>query len=347
MTYEEREQHPPRTDGPPENAPLEEPLVEITEPPLWYRRALAAPRESRRVEVDGTAVHYLIWGAPASGEPAKPGIVFVHGNGAHAEWFAHIAPFLAGPDMQVASMDLAGMGESAWRPDRYTRESYAKEIFAVTEHAGMAPGYVVGHSFGGFVSLVCASDYGDRLGGVILVDYGVRPPEEHEEWFADNPPPRPTRVYPDFETALGRFRLAPDQPVANRFIFDHIARTSLREATPEADALGRTAGGAGWTWKFDPGIFYGLTLGRDLNERFQAIACPKAVVMGALSWNGRKEVMDYHRKVGGAQTPVFAIPEARHHVMLDQPHAFTMAIAGLVAAWEAQRQRQGGGGNSL
>jgi len=338
MTYEERPQNKNKPEGPPQNAPLEEPLIEITERPLWYTRALAAPHESRYVNVDGTPIHYLLWGAPAQGEAPKPGIVFVHGNGAHARWFAHIAPFLT-HDFQVASMDLGGMGESGWRPDRYTRESYAKEIFAVTQDAAMAPGYVVGHSFGGFVSLVAGSEYGDKLGGLVLVDFGVRPPEDHEEWFEDNPPPRPTRVYPDLETALARFRLAPDQPLANRFIFDTIARESLREATPEPDKLGRTAGGTGWTWKFDPKIYYGLTLGRDLNERFRDMPCRKAVVMGGLSWNGQQEVMDHHRTLGGPTTPVFSIPEARHHVMLDQPHAFTMAIHGLLGAWEADRLR--------
>jgi len=336
MTYEERPTATRQPGGPPQNAPLEEPLIEITTPPAWFTRALAAPCSSRTVQVDGTAIHYLLWGAPTRKAPAKPGIVFVHGNGAHAHWFAHIAPYLT-DRFQVASMDLGGMGDSGWRPDRYTRDSYAKEIISVVHDAGMAPGYVVGHSFGGFVSLIAASTYGEDLGGVVLVDFGVRPPGEHEEWFKDNPPPRPTRVYPDLDTALGRFRLAPDQPLANRFIFDHIARLSLRQATPEPDPLGRTAAGHGWTWKFDPKIFYGLVLGADLNERFAQMPCRKAVVMGALSWNGQQDVMAYHKKIGGPCTPVFAIPEARHHVMLDQPHAFTMAIQGLVTAWEAQR----------
>jgi len=338
MSYEERPQNANKPEGPPSNAPLEEPLVEIKEPPLWFTRALAATRESRHVTVDGVPIHYLLWGAPKDGEAPKPGIVFVHGNGAHAVWFAHIAPFLT-DRFQVASMDLGGMGESGWRPDRYTRESYAKEIISVVRDANMAPGYVVGHSFGGFVSLIAASTYGEELGGYIQVDFGVRPHGEHEEWFKDNPPPRPTRVYPDYETALGRFRLAPDQPLANRFIFDFIAKESLREAQPEPDHLGRTSEAAGWTWKFDPKIFYGLVLGGDLNERFQEMACRKAVVMGGLSWNGQKEVMDHHRKIGGDTTPVFSIPEARHHVMLDQPHAFTMAVQGLVTAWEAERTR--------
>ncbi len=338
MTYEERPQNKNKPEGPPQNAPLEEPLVEIKDPPLWFTRALAAPHEDRTVMVDGIPIHYLLWGAPKLGEAPKPGIVFVHGNGAHAQWFAHIAPYLT-DRFQVAAMDLGGMGESGWRPDRYTRESYAKEIFSITQDAQMAPGYIVGHSFGGFVSLVAASTYGAQLGGVVLVDFGVRPPGEHEEWFKDNPPPRPTRIYPDYETALGRFRLAPDQPLANRFIFDHIARESLREVTPEPDHLGRTAEGTGWTWKFDPKIFYGLVLGDDLNERFVNMPCHKAVVMGGLSWNGRQEVMDYHREIGGLETPVFSIPEARHHVMLDQPHAFTMAIQGIITAWEAERAR--------
>src|SRR5690606_18117752 len=91
--------------------------------PLWFREALAAPFESRTLNVDGTDIHYLRWG---NDDPARPGLLFVHGNGAHAHWFHFVAPLLT-EYYNVASMDLGGMGDSGWRLS-YTRESFAREI---------------------------------------------------------------------------------------------------------------------------------------------------------------------------------------------------------------------------
>ena len=117
--------------------------------PLWFREALGAPFESRMLEVDGNPVHYLRWG---NDDPKRPGILFVHGNGAHAYWFHFIAPLLT-PHYNIASMDLCGMGDSGWRMN-YTRETFAREIGEVALAAGLGPKPVVaGHSFGGFVSL--------------------------------------------------------------------------------------------------------------------------------------------------------------------------------------------------
>ncbi|MBA4209310.1 MAG: alpha/beta hydrolase, partial [Parvibaculum sp.] len=79
--------------------------------PLWFRQALAAPFESRRLDVDGNEIHYLRWG---NNDTKRPGLLFVHGNGAHAHWFHFIAPLLT-EHYNVASMDLGGMGDSGWR----------------------------------------------------------------------------------------------------------------------------------------------------------------------------------------------------------------------------------------
>ena len=57
--------------------------------PQWFDRALAVPFEDRQIEVAGVPVHYLQWGWGSD----KPGLIFVHGNGAHAHWWTFLAPF--------------------------------------------------------------------------------------------------------------------------------------------------------------------------------------------------------------------------------------------------------------
>lgn len=42
---------------------------------------------------------------------------------------------------------------------------------------------------------------------------------------------------------------------------------------------------------------------------------------------------DYVRELGGVDIPIIAVPEARHHLMLDQPLAFVSALRGLLATW--------------
>src|SRR3990172_10200242 len=78
----------------------------IVAPPKWFQDAVAAPCERRRVNVDGCSIQYLRWG-----DPAKPGIVLVHGGAAHAHWWSFLAPQLTG-SYHVVAPDLSGHGDS-------------------------------------------------------------------------------------------------------------------------------------------------------------------------------------------------------------------------------------------
>ena len=83
-----------------------------THVPGWFIRALETPYENRTVEVCDVPIHYLYWRSDAAvGE--KPGLVFVHGNGAHAHWWTFLAPFFLS-DYQVAAIDqeFAVMGQA-------------------------------------------------------------------------------------------------------------------------------------------------------------------------------------------------------------------------------------------
>lgn len=299
--------------------------------PQWFREALAAPFESHELTVDGARIHYLRWG---NHDPKRPGLLFVHGNGAHAYWFSFIAPLLT-DRYNVASVDLVGMGDSDWRTS-YDREVFARAVGEVALAAELGPRpVIVGHSFGGFVTLITGKLYGDKLGGILLCDYSVQPPEEAHEWFLGDPQRRPTRIYPDFETAKARFRLAPMQPCVNGFIIDYIAGLSLREVTV-GDNPGRAPSEeAGWTWKFDGPAFNGLRMGDDHHEIWRDLACKGAAMFGQESRDYSPDRMNYMRELA-PEKPAFAIAGAQHHIMLDQPHAFAAAVASVMAQWESE-----------
>jgi pimeloyl-ACP methyl ester carboxylesterase len=305
------------SDAPVKVGPLAEFAGAEVPGPAWFQAAIAAKPAQRIVQAGGTPIHYLQWG-----QRGKPGLLFVHGNGAHAYWWAFVAPFFS-EYFNAVAMDLSGMGDSG-RRERYSMEQFVDEQILVAEDAGLfeadRPPVIVAHSFGGFVTILTGALHGQRLGGVVIVDSPVSPPERRD----DGPPRRalrPHRIYPDLASALARFRLAPDQPCENAYILDYIARKSLAKVD------------SGWTWKFDPSIWTRFSIG-DMAERLRATRCRIALMRGELSELMPHEVGEYMFNVLGRQAPVVEIPQARHHVMLDQPIAFISALRALLADWE-------------
>lgn len=285
--------------------------------PAWFEQAVATPSESDFVEVVGARIHYLRWG-----DRKRPGLLLVHGNGAHAYWWSYIAPFLA-REYNVAAIDLSGMGDSDHRA-HYSMDLFVEEQLAVARHAGMfdhiEPPVIVAHSFGGFVAILTGALHGEKLAGTVIVDSPVNPPERK-----DHGPPhreiRPHRIYPTLAEALARFRLAPEQPCDNDYIMDFIARRSLAKVD------------GGWTWKFDPSIWTRFSIG-DTSERLRATKCRIAIMRGEMSVLMPPEVGEYMFNLLGRAAPVIEIPQARHHVMLDQPLAFVAALRALLADWD-------------
>src|SRR5260221_503310 len=104
--------------------------VESTGPPPWFTAAMDAPVEQHAVEVDGTTIAYRAWG-----DCGDVGLVLVHGGGAHARWWDHIAPLLE-RGRRVVALDLSGHGDSG-RRDAYTLDHWSKEALAVAAASGI------------------------------------------------------------------------------------------------------------------------------------------------------------------------------------------------------------------
>ncbi len=294
--------------------------------PGWFSRALQVPFQDRTVEVAGVPIHYLYWEESADAD--KPGLVFVHGNGAHAHWWTFLAPFFL-EHYRVAALDLSGAGDSG-RRERYTPEQFAEEVISVAEHAGFGNDtVVVGHSFGGYITLKTGLLYRERLAGVVLVDSAVRPPDFQWERDPRRSPIKPKRVYASFEEALGRFRLMPPQDCKNDYLLDYIGRHSLTETE------------AGWTWKFDDGLFRKFEFGANMHEDLAALSCRVGVIYGDNSYLFTQEIADFMFKVLDESVPFVAIPDGQHHLFLDQPLAFVSALRTLLAEWRHSRPDRG------
>ncbi|MCY4343030.1 MAG: alpha/beta hydrolase [Gammaproteobacteria bacterium] len=306
--------------------------------PEWFFEAVETPSESAVVEVEECDVVWRAWDAPANKRGAgntpesdlsdergvsrqrnanapaarARGLLLIHGMNAHSRWWDFIAPALA-DDYRVVAMDLTGMGDSDYRYE-YDSATYAKEIVAVCDAAGLGTDViVVGHSFGGNMATKAANLHPDRFGALILADSGLRHPDE----------PRPdmpsmggrAKAYPDKRTALARFRLQPPQPCANAYILEHIARHSLMPID-----------GGGWAWKFDADLPNVLKDAERQPEDYASLRLPVGLIYGAESKLFSERTRRHMQSLIPGEVPAVAIPDAQHHLFLDQPQAFIDAL---------------------
>ena len=285
--------------------------------PEWFRRALAVPFTDEHVELDGRRVHYLAWGATG-----RRGLVFVHGGGANAHWWTHVAAHFA-DDFRVVALDLSGHGDSDHR-ETYRFEDWTDEVIAVADAAGIVGRpVVVGHSMGGFVTIATAALHPNRLTGVIICDSPVTEPDpEIGEYHVRDAFGR-ERIYATEDEAIERFRTVPPQDRYLPYVMDHVARRSLRRVDE------------GWKWKFDRTIFAQFTGGvravalphlAEVTCRFALLRSEHGLVT--------KDIGDAMYERLGRVAPVVELPEAGHHAMLDQPLILLTAIRTLLADWD-------------
>ena len=115
---------------------------------------------------DGCRIHYEDCG---EGHP----ILLLHGWGCNTTTFNAIRPFLEAR-FRVLTFDFAGFGQSEEPREVWGVEEYTRSVEAIAQHEGVESPILIGHSFGGRVSIVYASR--NKVQKVMLVDAaGVKP----------------------------------------------------------------------------------------------------------------------------------------------------------------------------
>jgi pimeloyl-ACP methyl ester carboxylesterase len=291
--------------------------------PAWFDAALAHAPERSFVVVEGVDVEVLAWGPRG-----LPGILLLHGFTAHADWWSFIAPQLL-QGRRVVAFSFSGMGRSGWR-DHYSLQQYAREAIAVAEATGLfaatAAPIFIGHSFGSFATRIAAQSLGERIAGIVLVDGALAASEDDDEY--DGVPRRGHRhrLYPTLEQAVARFRFEPAQSCENRYVVELLARTSLGLAPTEQ-------GGDGWSWRFDPDLRAKMDALPTANL-LSPVNCRLALLFGERSQLMTSARLELIRRLTPREAPWIIIPDAGHHIMVDQPLALVAALRSLLEAWQ-------------
>lgn len=284
--------------------------------PIWFAQALAQAPERGSFDHEGLAIELLLWG-----EVGKPGLLFLHGDSAHADWWSFIAPFFA-KDWRCAAISWSGMGRSDRRQTSYSFADWAQEAVAAIDAADLDNGagtMIVAHSLGGYPALI-AGGQDPRIRGIIALDSAIIP--DAMLAHVPRPVPRPHRVYRTQGEALARFRFMPPTVGDQHYAVDHIARCGLAEVS------------GGWSWAFDPQIWADIEgRNRGLSALPAAARCPLALIVGEASELINDEIAAYMRGLYPPGTPFIGIPQAGHHIMVDQPIALIAALRSCLACW--------------
>lgn len=231
-------------------------------------RDIVLPTEHHAI-ANGTRIHYFDWGSAG-----KPTVVFLHGAGLNAHTWDPVCLMLRG-DFHCVAVDLRGHGDSEWSPIAdYGVPVNAVDIAGLVEAIGLDRFTLVGHSFGGMVSLSYAAAHPSRLHSLVIVDVGPEPRVTGAKRVVD-------------------FMLAPAELDSVDDFVDHAIAFNpgrRRETLVRSlkQNLRQTASGK-WTWKYDRRHMEGVDVD-NIGKRTAAlwkvvgnITCPTLVVRGSRS----------------------------------------------------------------
>ena len=230
--------------------------------------------------------------------PAQHPLVFIHGSGDSGRvWRLQVEHF---ETQRAFALDLPGHGQ---RPDtlpaEVTIQEYAQAAHdIVTQELHLQKPIIVGHSLGGAIALTMALEYGDELGGIVLVGTGAR-----------------LRILP---ALLADAKNTPEQA---RSRLSHMAvATTTASSVSEAVVQEQTTPG--------PNILYRDLAACDvfdIMKRLYEISIPTLIICGMEDQLTPVKYSTYmNQHIKGSTLRI--IPDAGHYVMREQPQAVNSAI---------------------
>lgn len=254
-------------------------------------------------------------------ERARPPLVLLHGLTGHRADFAPLLPRLAArlPGRRVLVPDVRGHGDSTHGADEssFTFPRLVEDLRVFLDGCGIPRAHLLGHSFGGMISLRFALAHPERLASLMLVSTAP---------FA--PPDFPADLFEKTGELAGSRGMAFLQALVER-------RARSETSVRRTDRWLSHWVGAYWPHhrhryrSMDPVAYraLGIAMARQepVTDRLGALALPATVVVG----------VDDEGFLEGADRLVRGIPEARsvrleqagHHPHRENPEGWLDAIA--------------------
>ncbi|MCP4357418.1 MAG: alpha/beta hydrolase [Chloroflexi bacterium] len=120
--------------------------------------------QEKYIQTNGVLLHAL---DHPGGEPT---LVYLPGLTANARLFDGVAQAGVTPRFRILALDLRGRGLSDKPESSYTMADHAADVIGVLDAEGIEQATLVGHSFGGLLSLYLAANYPDRVERIVIID---------------------------------------------------------------------------------------------------------------------------------------------------------------------------------
>ena len=138
------------------------------------QRALTKYIPKSLISFDGSKIYYEI----AKGINKKPTLLFIHGIGGDLTAWDQERLFFQQKEYATVALDLRGHGLSqrSTKINFYSLDNFARDIITLCERERLQDVIIIGHCFGGIISLITLGKYNMPAKGLVLVDTSYKPP---------------------------------------------------------------------------------------------------------------------------------------------------------------------------
>ncbi|HEY8489905.1 MAG TPA: alpha/beta fold hydrolase [Dehalococcoidia bacterium] len=244
-------------------------------------------------------------------------IVFVHGFTGNMRNWALTAPVVA-RSYRAISVDLRGHGESqaSDRPEAYTPDVLAEDVYHLLQLLGVDACVLVGHSMGGRVAQEFALAHGELLRGLVLVDTSAGGRARSVQNVS-------------LEEVEAMIREGGMEAVFDRVVSRGFLATPETRANPEAREAWRRQ-----FLKTSPYAYLycsrAMAESRVLLDLLPQIRVPALVICGERDEPFVQPSRELHERLPDSR--LVYIPGAGHSPQIERPEAFNAALLDFLAA---------------
>ncbi len=279
------------------------------------RNAQTVGREDVRiVSTDGLSLFVRQYG-----EGKTPIVLLTGGPGYSGDYLEEMAARFSA-DHRVSLPDQRGTGRSVinpWDASRLTIEASVADVEALRVQSGAEQIILVGHSWGGILSMAYAAKHADHVHALVLIGSGGAT----SDWQTDYSQNMLARLEPEDIKAVfqAQARMAKDPDGA---MVDVIRATAPAMIVDREQAI-RMADEYAGPAMLTPAVtlaMQGWLMRYDLGDGLRDLQAPVMVIQGEHDPMGKKTARD----IAGtfSQSEVHFIPNAAHEPYVEQPKTF-------------------------